>query len=157
MCGSTTQHSTATASLLGVCSASCRCSGVHRPRTGADRSAGAGAQPAPAPRAACFAFYSGAREPSALRSLLSFYWDGTMQGQGCDCEHRAGAVTDWGWVTVTVTPPAVLPYYLLRPVYDSGHSAASCSETSPQWHPCPISTVITPSPRRCGMSRGTVR
>ena len=149
MCGSTTQHSTATASLLGVCSASCRCSGVDRPRTGADRSAGAErSRASPSPQGS---------------SLLSFYWDGTgrmsaaMQGQGCDCEHRAGAVTDWGWVTVTVTPPAVLPYYLLRPVYDSGHSAASCSETSPQWHPCPIGTVITPSPRRCGMSRGTVR
>ncbi|PVH37611.1 hypothetical protein PAHAL_5G044900 [Panicum hallii] len=78
----------------------------------------------------------------------------------------SAAVTDWGWVTVAAGReadegrPMTMAYpHHPRPVYNSGTSAASCSEASPNGNPCPIRTVIKPrlpslSPRRCAMSGG---
>jgi hypothetical protein len=103
-------------------------------------------------------------EGSAARAPR-FYWDWEKGGM----TPASAAVTDWGWVTVAAGReadegrPMTMAYpHHPRPVYNSGTSAASCSEASPNGNPCPIRTVIKPrlpslSPRRCAMSGGRVR
>jgi len=64
----------------------------------------------------------------------------------CIAQGQAGAVTDWGWVTVTVL--LLLPRSCPTTPSTTGlRQRCLLQRNKSQWHPCPIRTVITQSPR----------